>query len=48
MVWEDERKRRKIKKRHGGKNEAELGGIGLFGPVTRISNSDDKAQPPRQ
>jgi len=48
MVWEEERKRRKRKKRHGGENEEELGGIGLFGPVARISNSEEKAQPARQ
>ena len=35
-------------KRCGGKNEEELGGIGLFGPVARISNSEEKAQPARQ
>ena len=48
MVWEEERKRRKRKKRHGGENEEELGGIGLFGPVGRISNFEEKAQPARQ
>ena len=37
-------KRRKRKKRHGGVNEEELGGIGFFGPVARISNSEEKAQ----
>ena len=31
-----------------GNNEEELGGIGLFGPVARISNSEEKAQPARQ
>ena len=39
MVWKEERKR---KKKHGGENEEELGGIGLFGPVARISISEDK------
>ena len=48
LVWEEERKRRKRKKSHGGENEEVLGGIGLFGAVARISNSDDKAQPARQ
>ena len=48
MVWEEERKRRKRKKRCGGENEEELGGIGLFGPFTRISNSEEKSQPARQ
>ena len=48
MIWEEKRKRRKRKKRHGGENEEELGGIGLFGPVARISNSEEKAQPGRQ
>ena len=32
----------------GGENEEELGGIGLFGPVVRISNFEEKAQPARQ
>ena len=48
MVWVEERKRRKRNKRRGGKNEEELGGIGLFGPFARISNSKEKAQPARQ
>ena len=38
-VWEEERKRRNRKKRCGGENEEELGGIGLFGHFARISNS---------
>ena len=45
MVWEEERKRKKI---HVGENEEELGGIELFGHFARISNSKEKAQPARQ
>ena len=48
MGGREEKKRRKIKKRHEGKNEEELGGIGLFGPVARITNSEEKAQFARQ
>ena len=29
------------KEKMWGKNEEELGGIGLFGPFARISNSED-------
>ena len=36
MVWEEERKR---KKKTWGENEEVLGGIGLFGPVARISKA---------
>ena len=42
------REEKEEKKRRGGENEEELGGIGLFGPVARISNSEEKAQPARQ
>ena len=45
MVWEEERKRVKRKKRCGGENEEELGEVGLFGPVARISKSEERAQP---
>ena len=41
-------RKRERKKRRGGENEEELGGIGLFGPFARISNSEEKAQPARQ
>ena len=39
-----EEKEEKKEKRWGRKKE-ELGGIGLFGPFARISNSKEKAQP---
>ena len=50
MVWYGMggKEERDGKKWRGGEHEEEQGGIGLFRPFGRISNSEEKAQPARQ